>query len=431
MKAYREYRPTRLSWVGQVPKHWDERRARFLFRAIDERSADGQEELLSVSHITGVTPRSEKNITMFMAESYEGHKLCRPGDLVINSLWAWMAALGVSKHRGIVSSAYHVYRQIDDRNFNPAYMGFLLRLKGYAGEYLCRSKGVWTSRLLLTPSDFFDIPILLPPRFEQDAIVVFLEAKGQEIATFIANKRRMIELLKEQRIALINQAVTRGLNPNAPRKPSGIPWLGEIPKEWTVCQLRRVAKFVQTGSTPTCDNQTFFENGTVDWFTPGDFNSDGLLIDSARKVTTLAVDANEVETFPPGTVMLVGIGATVGKVGLTQSQSASNQQINAIGFDDAVMPQFAVYFLIALQDHIRATALSATLPILNQSLTKALPFLLPGRDEQSCIVSWLDDQSRKIAAAIAAAEREIELMEEYRTALIAATVTGKIDVRNN
>ncbi|MBL1639434.1 restriction endonuclease subunit S, partial [Klebsiella pneumoniae] len=109
-KRYPAYRAARMRWLPPVPEHWNEQRAKTFFHEVDERSKTGHEELLSVSHITGVTPRSQKNVTMFKAASYVGSKLCRPGDIVINTLWAWMAALGTSKHAGIVSPAYGVYR---------------------------------------------------------------------------------------------------------------------------------------------------------------------------------------------------------------------------------------------------------------------------------------------------------------------------------
>ena len=115
--------------MGEVPEHWEVKPSKWYYREVDERSSTGSEELLSVSHITGVTPRSEKIITMFMAESYVGHKLCREGDLVINTMWAWMAALGVARQIGIVSPSYTVYRAIQKEAFLPQFIDLLLRIK--------------------------------------------------------------------------------------------------------------------------------------------------------------------------------------------------------------------------------------------------------------------------------------------------------------
>jgi type I restriction enzyme, S subunit len=237
-KPYAEYKESGERWLGQLPASWDLRRAKFLFREVDERSKTGKEELLSVSHKTGVTPRSQKNITMFMAASNVGHKICRPQDLVINTLWAWMAAMGVSKHTGIVSPAYGVYRPINTEAFLPSFADQLLRTPFYADEYQRRSTGVNSSRLRLNPEAFFRIPVVLPPPDEQAAIVRFLDHANRKIDGFIRAKRKLIGLLNEQKQAIIHRAVTRGLHPDVSLKPSGIPWLGDIAQHWEVWPLK-------------------------------------------------------------------------------------------------------------------------------------------------------------------------------------------------
>ena len=201
-----------IPWLGQIPAHWEVRRAKYLFCEIDERSINGDEELLSVSHITGVTPRSEKNITMFKAESYAGHKVCRPGDLVINTMWAWMAALGVSKHTGIISPAYAVYRPREPRRLTDEYVDFLLRTKPYISNYICRSTGVRASRLRLYPEEFFRISIIIPPIVEQESIIIWLRTETREIVTATQRIEREIELLREYRTRLIADVVTGKLD---------------------------------------------------------------------------------------------------------------------------------------------------------------------------------------------------------------------------
>ncbi len=171
LKPYADYVDSGQDWLGPIPANWGQLRAKCLFREVDERSTTGKEELLSVSHLTGVTPRRLKTVTMFLAESNVGHKVCRPGDLVINTLWAWMAALGVARHTGIVSPADGVYRPIAGSSILPAYADHLLRTSLYAAEYQRRSTGVNSSRLRLYPEQFLRIPVLVPPMAEQAAIV--------------------------------------------------------------------------------------------------------------------------------------------------------------------------------------------------------------------------------------------------------------------
>lgn len=208
LNAAAEFKRSDVEWLGNVPNHWESKRAKFFFREVDERSESGEEELLSVSHITGVTPRSEKNITMFMAESYEGYKTCQRGDLVINIMWAWMGALGVSEYNGIVSSAYGVYRQRDNNNFYAPYLDYLLRTKGYVAEFTCRSKGVTSSRARMYTDDFFDVHIVRPPYEEQVEIVRHVKRESQTVDKAIAKANQEIELIQEFRTTLISDAVT-------------------------------------------------------------------------------------------------------------------------------------------------------------------------------------------------------------------------------
>jgi type I restriction enzyme, S subunit len=200
-------KPSAIEWLGEIPADWEMKRAKYYFKEIDQRSEKGNEELLSVSHITGVTPRSEKNVTMFMAESYEGYKTCQPGDLVINIMWAWMGALGVSEYKGIVSSSYGVYRQ-RQKFFNWRYLDYLLRTKPYVAEFTRRSTGIRSSRLRMYTEDFFGIPIFQPPLDEQERIVGYIEQEQSQINLAISIAEREIDLIKEFRTVLISEVIT-------------------------------------------------------------------------------------------------------------------------------------------------------------------------------------------------------------------------------
>jgi len=208
-------KPSGSDWLGDVPEHWEVRRAKYLYREVDERSFSGEEELLSVSHITGVTPRSEKNITMFKAASYVGQKLCRPGDLVINTMWAWMAALGSSTRSGIVSNAYNVYRQVQSNRIDGRYVEAILHAPQYKAEILFRSTGIRASRLRLYPERFLDMPLLLPPYVEQIAICNWAESATANVQNAIRRVEQEIALLREYRTRLVADVVTGRLDVRA------------------------------------------------------------------------------------------------------------------------------------------------------------------------------------------------------------------------
>ncbi len=209
-------KPSGVEWLGEVPQHWVVRPAKWFYREVDERSLSGHEELLSVSHLTGVTPRSQKNITMFMAETYVGHKLCRPGDLVINTMWAWMAALGVARQTGLVSPSYGVYRPRQGSPLLAAYADLLFRTGPYVSEYVCRSTGIRSSRLRLYPEQFLRIPVVCPPVAEQLAILANVDSDTAETTNGAAAAIREIELLREYRTRLIADIVTGKLDVREP-----------------------------------------------------------------------------------------------------------------------------------------------------------------------------------------------------------------------
>ena len=208
-------KPSGVEWLGDVPEHWEIRRGKFFYREADERSTTGTEELMSVSHITGVTPR-KKSVTMFLAESNMGYKLCRPGDIVINTMWAYMAALGVARQNGLVSPSYGVYRPLNTERLNHDYIDSLLRTEAYRTNYLIRSTGITSSRLRLYPESFLGIPLLGPPSIEQDAIVEYLERATAATNAAIARARQQIELLQEYRTRLIADVVTGKLDVREP-----------------------------------------------------------------------------------------------------------------------------------------------------------------------------------------------------------------------
>ena len=201
-------RDSGIEWIGEIPAHWSIKRAKYIFREVDERSQDGQQELLSVSHLTGVTPRSEKNVSMFMAEDYTGSKMCRKDDLVFNIMWAWMGALGVADRTGIVSSSYGIFRQLKPGTLNPQYLEMLLKTTTYIEHYNKVSTGLHSSRLRFYGHMFMAMEIGFPSREEQDSIVAHLDIESEKINKATDLLEQQIGKLKEYKATLINSAVT-------------------------------------------------------------------------------------------------------------------------------------------------------------------------------------------------------------------------------
>ena len=283
-----------------------------------------------------------------------------------------------------------------------------------------------TTFVELSRDELAAVPVEFPPLSTQRRIARFLDEKTARLDALIEKKRELLDRLAEKRQALITRAVTKGLNPDAPMKPSGIDWLGEIPSHWEVLPLRRIASRVATGRTPPSITTDYFADGALNWFTPGDFSTDIELHSSARKVTREAIKDGVCTLFPERTVFLVCIGATLGKVAVSTTAASANQQINAILPDKGNDPYFLAYFLQGYQTEVQMTSNGNTLGILNQDGTKSLMMPVPPSSEQRKIASELISHDARDAETTRQIAESIGLLHDYRTALITAAVTGQL-----
>lgn len=200
-------KPSGIEWVGNIPANWNTSRGKAIFAEKDIRSETGEEELLTVSHITGVTPRSAKNVNMFMAESLVGYKVCEVGDIAANTMWLWQGAIGVAPTRGVISYSYSVYRQLNNA-YDDHFLDYLLRSNAMVSAYCANSTGITKSRLRLYPDKFLTLKWPIPPMSEQKSIAAYLDTKTAEIDALIDSKERQVELLREYRKSIISEAVT-------------------------------------------------------------------------------------------------------------------------------------------------------------------------------------------------------------------------------
>jgi type I restriction enzyme S subunit len=412
-----------------VPEHWNEQRAKTFFREVDERSKTGQEELLSVSHLTGVTPRSQKNVTMFKAASYVGSKLCQPGDIVINTLWAWMAALGASRNLGIVSPAYGVYRPHRADSFNPAYLDYLLRTRAYVAEYIGRSTGIRSSRLRLYPNQFLDISLLQPPRPEQDQIVAYLRAQDAHVARLIKAKRDLIGLLSEQKLRIIDHAVTRGLDEAVAFKTSGIEWLGDVPAHWTVKPLKRWVRL--NASTLGEKTNPDFEFRYLDI---GSVKT-GRLAKELERLRFANAPSRARRVLRRGDTIISTVRTYLKAIWYVNEEA--DDLIASTGFavltpGREVEPEYLGYVIQSsgFVNRVTANSIGIAYPAIAETVLGRFPVVMPPTlEEQQEILAYIKAESAPLDQAIEQALTEIKLIREYRDRLIADVVTGQVDVR--
>ncbi|CZV76254.1 restriction modification system DNA specificity domain-containing protein [Enterobacter hormaechei] len=273
-KAYPEYKDSGVEWLGEVPNHWKTVSISRLFSRI-KRTGYTEKELLSVYRDYGVIPKSSRDDNNNKpSEDLSPYQLVEPNDLVMNKMKAWQGSIAISEYEGIVSPAYFVYKpnNVLFELAYPRYVHYLLRNPIYVTQYLSRSKGIRVNQWDLDPDEFRNIELLLPDKTEQEKIYSFLDHETAKIDNLIEKQQQLIELLKEKRQAVISHAVTKGLNPDVPMKDSGVEWLGEVPDHWELVPLKYLCNF-SGGGTPTKDNLSYWQGGTVPWVSPKDMKS--------------------------------------------------------------------------------------------------------------------------------------------------------------
>ena len=435
LNPYPKYKKTDIDYFDKIPLHWNILPNRAIFEERNTKNTTN-EALLSVTIRQGVIKQKEllenssKKDSSNMDKSI--YKLVLEGDLSYNKMRMWQGAVGVSKYRGIVSPAYIVLKS--RRNAYSDYFHFLFRTPTYIKELHRYSYGICDDQLSLRFKDFKLIKSVLPPLEEQKNISAFIYAKENKIKKFIQNKLRLIKLLKEQKQAIINQAVTRGINSNVKMKPSGVEWLGDIPENWKIFQLKRIAKFNPSkselfSSTVVSDIAVFLPMEAV--------SVDGKInCKEKRKVSEIW---NGFSYFKKGDVVVAKITPCFenGK-GAHLDFLATNFGFGTTEFV-VIRPSKKIcggfLYFITMTSRFRKNGEEAMTGAAGQKrvptdFMKSYIVALPNIEEQLEILNFIKQKNNEIDRTIKKTKTEIELIQEYRTRLISDVVTGKLDVRN-
>lgn len=423
LKPYEEYKKIDLLWLDIIPSHWQCMRNKNILTEINVRSLDGSEELLRISQYTGVTIRrhNKSKVGMRDAETLEGYKIVKKNDIVMNIMLAWNGSTGASAFDGIVSPAYSVFRVKQD--VNPWYIHYLFRIPAVTNYFKAYSTGVIESRLRLYPEKLFMLTSIIPPREEQDQIVRFLDWKLAKINKLIRAKKKQIELLNEQKQVIINNAVTKGLDPNVPMKDSGIEWIGTIPEHWKVLYLSQTAT-EQSISNKDIHNQNLLslsygkiinkDINTTDGLLPASFDT-YQIVHNGNIILRLTDLQNDHKSLRVGLATQTGI--------ITSAYTCLLPREN-------VIPEF-LYLLLHSYDICKV--FYGMGGGVRQSIgfddIRRLLIPVPPLEEQRQIVDFCYAKSNFIEGFLVGIEKEILLLTEYRTRLISDVVTGKVDVR--
>ena len=426
LHPYLAYKPSGIPWLGDMPAHWDVRRAGWLFRKMGRPVRD-IDQVITCFRDGTVTLRKNRRTEGFTESLQEiGYQGIRRGDLVIHQMDAFAGAVGVSDSDGKSTPVYSVCHPTHDSD--PFYYAHVVREMARNQWILALAKGIRERSTDFRYSEFARQEFPLPPLHEQQAIVRYLDYVDRRIRRYVAAKRKLIALLEEEKKAIVNRAVTRGLDPNVRLKPSGVEWIGDVPEQWDVGPVKRAFLSMDYGISASAS-----DSGSIRLLTMGHLN-DGRVI---------VPDDGGVDFVVPHLLLQSGdllfnrtnSQELVGKVGLF------------VGHDTPVT--FASY-LVRMRPHpshepeylnlalnsasFMSRARREAIPSLHQSNLNPTRFgrihiALPPKEEQCAILCTIQKETASLGAAIARARRQIGLIEEYRTRLISDVVTGKLDVR--
>ena len=340
---------------------------------------------------------------------------------------AFAGAIGVSDSDGKSTPVYSVCTPANG-NINPWYYGRLLRNMALSGYVNSLAKGVRERSTEFRWSDASEVILPVPDVSEQNAIATFLDRETAKIDALVAEQEKLIALLQEKRQAVISHAVTKGLDPNVPMKDSGVEWLGEVPGHWEVGALSYLST-IETGSTPDRNDDRYW-NGSIPWLKTGEINW-APIREAEEFITEEGLANSAAKLSPAGTMLMAmyGQGVTRGRVALLEIEAAYNQACAAITFGHRIRPTFGRYFFMAAYDHIREGGNETSQMNLSAGLIAKFRMTIPPIGEQTKIVDWLDVELAKLDVLSGEAELAITLLQERRTVLISAAVTGQIDVR--
>ena len=406
-RPYLARKPSSVPWLGDVPAHWDVRRLKTFAADISDLSNERplNESYIALEHVeswTGEITASSSDV------SFDSQvKKFRAGDVLFGKLRPYLAKVARPSCDGYCVGEFLVLRP-HNGELLAQYLAKLLRSKPVIDAVNASTFGAKMPR-----ADWHFIGNMvqpLPPLDEQTAIVRYLDDAEQRIRAYVSAKERLIALLEEERQAIIHQAVTRGLDPTVKLKPSSVEWLGDVPEHWSLRRLRSLAS-IKTGGQDTINR---LDNGKYPFY-----------------VRSQTVERIDTWSYDGEAVLTAGDGVGVGKVfHYAKGKFDYHQRVYKFSdFKDVLGEFFFHYFRTALKNEVFQGTAKSTVDSLRLPMLQNFPITVPPTPEQSVIVQHLEKMNTVMDAAIDCARRQIELMEEYRTRLIADVVTGKLDVR--
>lgn len=434
---YTHYKPSGVEWLGNVPSHWDVSRLKWCFDISCGSTPESGESSYWDGDVTWVTPADLSRLdSKFIYGSMrtitqEGFDSCaltlvKPGSVILATR-APIGTLGVAATLLCHNQGCKALSSTDRASSLFVYY-YLLSVNK---ELNMKGKGTTFLELGTPDLGCFEMPV--PPLSEQKAIAAFLDRETARIDGLIAKREKLIVLLQEKRAALISHAVTKGLNPSAKMKPSGIDWLGNMPAHWETDKIK-YNTFSCSGGTPNTENQDYW-NGDIPWVSPKDMKASRISA-TEDSITELGLKESASRLIDENTVLIVvrsGILKHTIPVAINVVPVSINQDMKALFTKEKVTSDYLFYFINGVQENLLPLwrKQGCTVESIEQEFMGNTCLPIPPVSEQKAIAEYLDTETKKIDGLLEKEQQIIERMKEYRSSLITAAVTGKIDVRED
>lgn len=413
--CYENYKDSNVEWLGEIPANWEIKRVKSLFRLIvDPAPINNQQILLSLYTDIGVKPRAELEERGNKASTTDGYLQVKKSDIVVNKLLAWMGAVGVSNYDGVTSPAYDIIRPF--KQINSVFYHYLFRNQIFVQEMKRYSRGIMDMRLRLYFDKFGEIFLPVPTFQEQVNIVQYIEKVEFQINEAIAQKEKMIELLKEYRQVTINNAVTKGLDPNVSMKDSGIEWLGQIPAHWEVKKIKFILKQMSVKVSAKNSNHKYIGMENIESW-------------SGKYIETSIETEGDATQFHENCVLFGKLRPYLAKVFLSGFDGICSSEFMVFDILQAE-PRYILNLLLSKNfiNIVDSSTYGSKMPRANPDYINNLLVPSPSKKEQKQIADFLDKKMSQFDDAISLKQLEIKKLKEYKTTLIDSAVTGKIKV---
>lgn len=429
-------KPSGIDWIGEIPCSWNFKRIKYLAQlkgrigwqglTSDEYTDVGPFLITGVDFSNGgINWENCVHITEERwAEAPEIH--IKNGDLLITKDGTVGKVAIVENLQGKASLNSGVLLIKTSNDYNKKFLYWALLSEEFWTWFRLKNAGNSTI-VHLYQNDFAEFSYTFPDATEQQAIADFLDKECAQIDSIAADLEKQIALLQQYKKSLITETVTKGLDKSVPMKDSGVEWIGEIPEYWRLKRLKYIAK-LKTGTTPPGNEGINYDENGINWFTPSDFLPNMQLDTSEKYIDRETIRYENIQTYPRGSVLLVAIGATVGKIGISKNNAYSNQQITAV-IPQHISGNYLLYYLASKSPYIKDNALYTTLPIINNSYLQNITIVVPPTTEQEKIVEFLNRKCSIIDELIEDKNKLLLRLQQHKKSLIYEYVTGKKRVK--